>query len=128
MNIQRFTAATSREALAKARMAFGDGTLILSNRPIENGVEVVATGEDSLAALDQDSFGGQQQQPHDPAEKRPPPFRRTQQRTHHAEIQPRQNIVGRVIVIDLRAPVLRGHRQMPPQNPHRRPRRDRERH
>ena len=41
MNIQRFTAATSREALAKARMAFGDGTLILSNRPVENGVEVV---------------------------------------------------------------------------------------
>jgi flagellar biosynthesis protein FlhF len=53
MNIQRFTAPTSREALAKARMAFGDGTLILSNRPTENGVEVVATAEDSLAALDQ---------------------------------------------------------------------------
>lgn len=57
MNIQRFTAATSREALAKARMAFGEGTLILSNRPIENGVEVVATGEDSLAALDHGSSG-----------------------------------------------------------------------
>jgi flagellar biosynthesis protein FlhF len=57
MNIQRFTAATSREALAKARMTFGEGTLILSNRPIENGVEVVATGEDSLATLDQDSSG-----------------------------------------------------------------------
>ncbi len=53
MNIQRFTAATSREALAKARLAFGDGTLILSNRPTENGVEVVATAEDTLAALDQ---------------------------------------------------------------------------
>jgi len=51
MNIQRFTAATSREALAKARMAFGEGTLILSNRPTENGVEVVATAEDSLATL-----------------------------------------------------------------------------
>jgi flagellar biosynthesis protein FlhF len=66
MNIQRFTAATSREALAKARMAFGDGTLILSNRPIENGVEVVATGEDSLASLDQGSSGfsgSKQQQP-----------------------------------------------------------------
>jgi len=63
MNIQRFTAATSREALAKARMAFGDGTLILSNRPIENGVEVVATGEDSLAALDQSGFSGSKQQP-----------------------------------------------------------------
>jgi flagellar biosynthesis protein FlhF len=58
MNIQRFTAATSREALAKARMTFGDGTLILSNRPIENGVEVVATGEDSLASLDQGSSSG----------------------------------------------------------------------
>jgi flagellar biosynthesis protein FlhF len=63
MNIQRFTAATSREALAKARLAFGDGTLILSNRPIENGVEVVATGEDSLASLDQggSSFGSGKQ-------------------------------------------------------------------
>ena len=53
MNIQRFTAPTARDALAKARMAFGDGTLILSNRPTANGVEVVATAEDSLAALDQ---------------------------------------------------------------------------
>ena len=52
MNIQRFTAATSREALSKARMAFGDSTLILSNRPTENGVEVVATAEETLAALD----------------------------------------------------------------------------
>jgi flagellar biosynthesis protein FlhF len=52
MNIQRFTAATSREALAKARLTFGEGTLILSNRPTENGVEVVATAENALAALD----------------------------------------------------------------------------
>ena len=58
MNIQRFTAPTSREALAKARMAFGEGTLILSNRPTENGVEVVATAEDSLAALDQNPVLG----------------------------------------------------------------------
>ena len=59
MNIQRFTAPTSREALAKARLAFGDGTLILSNRPTENGVEVVATAEDALASLTQknDSAG-----------------------------------------------------------------------
>ena len=34
MNIKRFYAPTSREALAKARMAFGAGTLILSNRNI----------------------------------------------------------------------------------------------
>lgn len=52
MNIQRFSAPTSREALAKARLAFGDGTLILSNRSTPSGVEVVATAENTLAALD----------------------------------------------------------------------------
>lgn len=52
MNIRRFTAPTSREALAKARMAFGDGTLILSNRATPEGVEVTATAEDSLEQLD----------------------------------------------------------------------------
>ena len=53
MNIQRFTGATSREALAKARLAFGEGTLILSNRPTALGVEVMATAEDSLSGLEQ---------------------------------------------------------------------------
>ena len=53
MNIQRFTGATSREALAKARMAFGDGTLILSNRPTPLGVEVMATTEDTLSSMGQ---------------------------------------------------------------------------
>ena len=52
MNIQRFTASTSREALAKARLAFGDETLILSNRSTASGVEVLATAENTLAPLD----------------------------------------------------------------------------
>ena len=52
MNIQRFLAPTAREALAQARMTFGEGTLILSNRPVANGVEVVATGEETLSSLD----------------------------------------------------------------------------
>jgi len=52
MNIQRFTGATSREALGKARMAFGDGTLILSNRQTALGVEVMATTEDSVGGLE----------------------------------------------------------------------------
>jgi flagellar biosynthesis protein FlhF len=76
MNIQRFTAATSREALAKARMAFGDGTLILSNRPTENGVEVVATTEDSLATLDQGGAPG----------KRPPTDSRKQESLSYKEV------------------------------------------
>ncbi|WP_313077880.1 flagellar biosynthesis protein FlhF, partial [Melaminivora sp.] len=52
MNIKRFTAPTAREALAKARMAFGDGTLILSNRQVAGGVEVVATAEEALSTLE----------------------------------------------------------------------------
>jgi flagellar biosynthesis protein FlhF len=62
MNIQRFTAPTAREALSKARMTFGDGTLILSNRPTASGVEVVATGEDTLEALDRNDQQARQNQ------------------------------------------------------------------
>lgn len=68
MNIQRFTAPTSREALAKARLAFGDGTLILSNRSTASGVEVVATAENTLAALDRsESFVNRGKAPAIPA-------------------------------------------------------------
>lgn len=66
MNIQRFTAPTSREALAKARAVFGDSTLILSNRQTEQGVEVMATAEDTLASLGgghAHSGSGNRQQP-----------------------------------------------------------------
>ena len=63
MNIQRFTAPTSREALAKARLAFGDGTLILSNRTTASGIEVVATGEDTLAALDKSELANREKNP-----------------------------------------------------------------
>ena len=75
MNIQRFTAATSREALSKARMAFGDSTLILSNRPTENGVEVVATAEETLAALGQASSGSAQAHGRGKAPTPPPSYR-----------------------------------------------------
>lgn len=48
MNVQRFQAPTLRDALAKARKTFGDGTLILANRQIGDGFEVVATAEEAL--------------------------------------------------------------------------------
>ncbi|MGI4779794.1 MAG: flagellar biosynthesis protein FlhF [Janthinobacterium lividum] len=48
--IQRFQAATAREALAMARAAFGDDTLILSNRQLANGVEVMASTEAALTS------------------------------------------------------------------------------
>lgn len=51
MNVRRFTAPTAREALSKARMAFGDSALILSNRSTAGGVEVIATSEDTINAV-----------------------------------------------------------------------------
>ena len=51
MNIQRFTASTSREAMAKARNAFGDSAVILSTRSTDSGFEVMAAAEESLASL-----------------------------------------------------------------------------
>ncbi|MBS3996299.1 MAG: flagellar biosynthesis protein FlhF [Hydrogenophaga sp.] len=51
MNIQRFTAQTSREAMAKARNAFGDSAMILSARSTDEGFEVMAAAEESLASL-----------------------------------------------------------------------------
>ena len=47
--IQRVQAPTAREALAMARAAFGDETLILSNRQLANGVEVMASTEAALS-------------------------------------------------------------------------------
>ena len=52
MNIQRFQAPTAREALALARAAFGDNTLVLSNRQTPNGVEVLAAAESELSSDD----------------------------------------------------------------------------
>ncbi len=51
MNIQRFLAATSREAMAKARAAFGESAVILSSRATAGGFEVVATTEENLINL-----------------------------------------------------------------------------
>ncbi|GLS15419.1 MULTISPECIES: flagellar biosynthesis protein FlhF [Hydrogenophaga] len=51
MNIQRFTASTSREAMAKARSTFGESAVILSTRSTEDGFEVMAAAEESLSAL-----------------------------------------------------------------------------
>lgn len=51
MNIQRFTAPTSREAMAKARHTFGESAVILSTRSTDSGFEVMAAAEESLAAL-----------------------------------------------------------------------------
>ncbi len=51
MNIQRFIAPTSREAMAKARLALGESAVILSTRSTGDGFEVMAAAEESIASL-----------------------------------------------------------------------------
>jgi len=53
MNIQRFIAPTSREAMSKARRQFGDSAVILSTRQTADGFEVMAAAEESLAGIAQ---------------------------------------------------------------------------
>lgn len=45
MNVKRFTARTSREAMALVRQAFGDDAVVLSNKPCAEGVEVLAMAD-----------------------------------------------------------------------------------
>lgn len=51
MNVQRFTAPTSREAMNKVKASLGGAAVILSTRTTEAGFEVLATTEASLQSL-----------------------------------------------------------------------------
>ncbi|WP_019559150.1 MULTISPECIES: flagellar biosynthesis protein FlhF [Caldimonas] len=52
MNVKRFVAKTSRDALVQVRQAFGQDAVILSTRPCKEGVEVLAMAPESIAALE----------------------------------------------------------------------------
>ncbi len=48
MNVKRFTARTSRDALALVRQAFGQDAVVISTRPCPDGVEVLAMAPESV--------------------------------------------------------------------------------
>ena len=48
MNVKKFVAGTSRDALIQVRRVLGPEALILSNRPVEGGVEILALAKDDL--------------------------------------------------------------------------------
>jgi flagellar biosynthesis protein FlhF len=52
MNVKRFTARTSREAMALAKQAFGEDTVIISTKPCPDGVELLAMAPESVAQLE----------------------------------------------------------------------------
>ena len=53
MNVRRFTARTSRDALVLVREALGNDAVVLSTKPCTGGVEVLAMAPDSLAQIEQ---------------------------------------------------------------------------
>jgi flagellar biosynthesis protein FlhF len=50
MKIQRFFAATAREALTQVRESLGPDAIILSNRNVDDGVEILASHESDLSS------------------------------------------------------------------------------
>ena len=52
MNVKRFSARTSRDALNLVRQAFGADAVVLSTRPCAEGVEVMAMAPDSVPQIE----------------------------------------------------------------------------
>lgn len=52
MNVKRFTARTSREALALVKQAFGEDAVVLSNKPCAEGVEVLAMAPEGMSQIE----------------------------------------------------------------------------
>lgn len=50
MNVKKFIASTSRQALQLVRQGLGPEALILSNRPVDGGVEILAVAQNELPA------------------------------------------------------------------------------
>ena len=52
MNVKRFTARTSRDALALVRQALGDDAVVLSTKPSAGGVEVLAMAPEGMRQVE----------------------------------------------------------------------------
>ncbi|MEH6437980.1 flagellar biosynthesis protein FlhF [Massilia sp. DD77] len=63
MKVKKFTAATSRDALRKVREALGPDAVILSNRPVDGVVEILALDNDDVASLASPSLDSEMAQP-----------------------------------------------------------------
>ena len=76
MNVKRFTGRTSREAMQKVKQVFGDDAVVLSTKPApEGGVEIMAMGADSIAAIE--NLPAERHEPEEPA---PAPARQAAKR------------------------------------------------
>ena len=51
MKVKRYVAANSREAMAQVKKDMGSDAVILSNRPVAGGVEILALAQGDVAGL-----------------------------------------------------------------------------
>ncbi len=72
MNVKRFTARTSREALAQVRQTFGSDAVVLSTRPCDDGVEVLAMAHESMSQIERLADSAVPARASEPAVARPP--------------------------------------------------------
>jgi flagellar biosynthesis protein FlhF len=76
MNVKRFTARTSRDALTLVRQAFGEDAVVLSTKPCPEGVEVLAMAPESVQQIERlsaSSVAARTAAPQQPAARPAPP-------------------------------------------------------
>ena len=116
MNVKRFTARTSRDALALVRQAFGDDAVVMSTRPCPEGVEVLAMAPESVQQLER---VGEQLEANR-AKPKAPPVQPEGSRPRNNVVQPREpaSVVARKLALDAgrepgREPLRAGERHEP---------------
>lgn len=85
MNVRRFTARTTREAMAKVREALGDDAVVLKNRSVDGGVEIMAMSDEQMDAPPR---GGQAADGRLQADTAPPAWRAMGRRASVPPAQP----------------------------------------
>ncbi len=82
MNVKRFTARNTREAMSLVRQAFGDDAVVLSNKPCPEGVEVLAMAPEGMSQIERVAASAprvaapaSRQSPQAPAARQPAPQR-----------------------------------------------------
>ena len=95
MNLKRFTARTSREALALVKQAFGEDAVVMSTKPCADGVEVLAMAPESLQQIERMGAHAEAVQAPRPAmahKPAPAPAASRLRERIEAPVQPRQDV------------------------------------
>ncbi|WAC72529.1 flagellar biosynthesis protein FlhF [Roseateles sp. SL47] len=87
MNVKRFTARNTREAMNLVRQAFGDDAVVLSNKPCPEGVEVLAMAPEGMSQIERVAAS---------APRVAAPRQAPQASARAAEAQPRQAVKQRL--------------------------------